>query len=201
MNHLAHALLAGDDDELRLGGMLGDFVHGTPDPQRFPARVIDGIRLHRAIDVYTDAHPEVAEARRLLPSPYRRFGGILLDMWFDHELARDFARWSGQPLDAYSAGLRALLHRHHGLLPDGLKRFLIYMEAHDLPAGYAERTEIERALHGVSARLSRANPVGEAMPVLVELEPQLRERFEAFFPQLRAFAADWIAHGEVSGLR
>lgn len=198
MNHLAHALLAGDDEALRLGGMLGDFVHGTPDPARFPARVIDGIRLHRAIDVYTDAHPEVVEARRLLPAPYRRFGGILLDMWFDHELAQDFARWSAEPLGAYSDGLRALLYRHHELLPEGLKRFLAYMDAHDLPAGYAERSEIERALRGVSARLSRANPVGEAMPVLVGLEGALRERFEVFFPQLRGFAAEWVANGEIS---
>jgi len=198
MNHLAHALLAGDDDGLRLGGMLGDFVHGKPDPARFPPRVIDGIRLHRAIDVYTDAHPEVAEARRLLPSPYRRFGGILLDMWFDHELARDFARWSGEPLAAYSDRLRALLQEHLELLPDGLRRFLVYMEVHDLPAGYAERVEIERALRGVSARLSRANPVGEAMPVLLGFEQPLRVHFEAFFPQLRAFAADWVANRETS---
>ena len=201
MNHLAHALLAGDDDELRLGGMLGDFVHGRPDPARFPPRVIDGIRLHRAIDVYTDAHPEVAEARRLLPSPYRRYGGILLDMWFDHELARDFARWSGEPLEGYSDRLRTLLQEHRELLPDGLKRFLTYMEAHGLPAGYAERGEIERALRGIAARLSRANPVGEAMPVLVGLERPLRERFEAFFPPLRAFATAWIEDAEGSELR
>ena len=48
MNHLAHALLAGDDEWLQLGGMLGDFVHGQPDPELFPPRVIAGIRLHRA---------------------------------------------------------------------------------------------------------------------------------------------------------
>jgi len=198
MNHLAHALLAGGDEDLRLGGMLGDFVHGRPDPQRFPPRVIDGIRLHRAIDVFTDAHPEVAEARRLLPPPYRRFGGILLDMWFDHELAQGFARWSEEPLEGFSDRLRALLHQHGGMLPEGLQRFLVYMDAHDLPAGYAKRAEIERALHGVSARLSRANPIGEAMPVLAGLEGPLRERFEAFFPQLRAFAAAWVAGGEGS---
>ena len=62
MNHLAHALLAGDDEGLRLGGLMGDFVHGQPDPA-LPERVIAGIRLHRAIDVYTDSHPEVAQAR------------------------------------------------------------------------------------------------------------------------------------------
>lgn len=188
MNHLAHALLAGDDDAMRLGGMLGDFVHGTPDPALFPPRVIEGIRLHRAIDVFTDAHEEVAAARRLLPSPYRRYGGILLDIWFDHLLARDFVRWSAQPLPAYSDELRALLHRHDALLPDGFKRFLAYMDAHDLPAGYADRAQIGRALLGVSARLSRANPVGEALPLLVELDAPLRVHFEAFFPQLQEFA-------------
>jgi acyl carrier protein phosphodiesterase len=191
VNHLAHALLAGDEDELRLGGMLGDFVHGKLDPAHFPPRVIDGIRLHRAIDVFTDTHDEVAAARRLLPSPYRRFGGILLDIWFDHLLARDFARWSTQPLAIYSDDLRALLHRRDALLPDGLKRFRAYMDAHDLPAGYAEREQIGRALLGVSGRLSRANPVGTALPVLAELEAPLQVHFEAFFPQLREFAQAW----------
>jgi acyl carrier protein phosphodiesterase len=98
VNHLAHTLLAGDDEALQLGGMLGDFVHGTPDPARFAPRVIDGIRLHRAIDVYTDAHAEVLAAKAQLPPPYRRYAGILLDMWFDRCLARDFSRWSGRPL-------------------------------------------------------------------------------------------------------
>ena len=193
MNHLAHALLAGDDEGLRLGGMLGDFVHGQPDPERFPPRVIEGIRLHRAIDVFTDSHAEVAAARRLLPPPYRRFGGILLDIWFDHELARDFTRWSEQPLAVYSDELRALLRRHDALLPDGLRRFREYMDARDLPAGYADREEIGRALQGVSGRLSRANPIGTALPVLAEREQPLRAHFETFFPQLRAFAGEWVA--------
>ena len=69
MNHLAHALLAGDDEALQLGGLLGDFVRGQPDPAQFPPRVIRGIRLHRAIDGYTDAHPAVLAAKAQLPPP------------------------------------------------------------------------------------------------------------------------------------
>lgn len=191
MNHLAHALLAGDDELLRLGGLMGDFVHGKPDPA-LPAGVITGIRLHRAIDVYTDSHPVVMEARTLLPAPYRRYGGILLDMWFDHLLARDFPRWSDQSLDAYSAGLRGLLYRHESLLPPGLLRFRHYMDAHALPAGYARPEEMGAAFDGISQRLSRANPVGEALPVLVGLDRPLQATFETFFPQLKQFAAQWI---------
>lgn len=192
MNVLAHALLAGDDAALRLGGILGDFTHGTPD-EALPARVRDGIYLHRAIDGFTDSHDEVRAARERLPAGFRRYGGILLDMWFDHCLARDFARWSDEPLAAFSDRYRAELHAAMPLLPERLKRFLIYMDTHDLPAGYARLERVEHALAGLSSRLSRANPVADAMPVLLADEEALRGTFERFFPDLRAFAAHWIA--------
>ena len=192
MNHLAHTLLAGDDEALQLGGMLGDFVHGTPDPARFAPRVIDGIRLHRAIDVYTDAHAEVLAAKAQLPPPYRRYAGILLDMWFDRCLARDFSRWSGRPLAPFSDDLRALLRRQDALLPPALRRFRAYMDLQGLPAGYADDVILGEALAGIGQRLTRANPLDSALPVLLAQETQLQARFEAFFPELREFARGWI---------
>ncbi|KRF02072.1 hypothetical protein ASG87_11345 [Frateuria sp. Soil773] len=191
MNHLAHAWLAGGDDGLRLGGMMGDFVRGRPD-SALPAGVAAGIRLHRAVDTHTDAHPQVLAAKALLPAPYRRYAGILLDMWFDHCLARDFARWSGQPLEAFSQALLALLRRHDALLPPALRRFRGYMEARGLPAGYADPAVLGEALEGIGQRLSRANPLATALPVLQELERPLQVHFEAFLPELRTFAQDWI---------
>jgi acyl carrier protein phosphodiesterase len=192
MNVLAHTLLAGDDAALRLGGIMGDFVHGKPDPA-IPERVRDGIHLHRAIDTFTDSHDEVRAARERLPAPFRRYAGILLDMWFDHCLARDFARWSDQPLDMVSTNLRAELHAAGPWLPDSLQRFLAYMDANDLPAGYARAETIGKALIGISQRLSRANPVGDAMPLLLAEDAFLQGSFERFFPQLRTFARDWVA--------
>jgi len=172
-------------------------VHGQPDVTWFPPRVIAGIRLHRAIDVYTDAHPEVLAAKALLPSPYRRYAGILLDMWFDRCLARDFPRWSAQPLPEFSAALRALLWRQDALLPPALRRFRGYMEAHGLPAGYADDAVLDEALGGIGQRLSRLNPLDSALPVLLEREAELHGRFEAFFPEVRGFAQAWIGeHAE-----
>ena len=192
MNHLAHVLLAGDDEALQLGGMLGDFVRGELDPTQFPARVIRGIRLHRAIDSYTDGHPAVLDAKASLPPPYRRYAGIVLDMWFDHLLARDFSRWSAQPLAEYSLHLRQLLQRRDALLPPALRRFGAYMEANDLPAGYADRAVLGRALAGIGQRLTHANPLDSTLPVLVAREGELQRRFEVFFPELRGFVREWI---------
>ncbi|HET6805706.1 MAG TPA: ACP phosphodiesterase [Frateuria sp.] len=190
MNHLAHALLAGADRERVLGGVLGDFVRGAPDPL-LPAGVREGIALHRAIDGYTDRHPEVLAARALFQPPYRRYAGIALDMWFDHLLARDFVRWSPLPLAGFSTGLRELLRRQDALLPPSARRFAHYMRANDLPAAYADPAMLDRALAGIGERLQRDNPLGRMLPVLQALDAPLQARFDAFFPQLQRFAHAW----------
>ncbi|MGN2243368.1 ACP phosphodiesterase [Frateuria sp. GZRR33] len=190
MNHLAHALLAGADGERVLGGVLGDFVRGAPDPS-LPGGVREGIALHRAIDGYTDRHPEVLAARALFEPPYRRYAGIALDMWFDHLLARDFGRWSTLPLTGFSSSLRELLRRQDALLPPTARRFAHYMQANDLPAAYADPVVLDRALAGIGQRLQRDNPLGRMLPVLQETDAPLQARFDAFFPQLQRFAHAW----------
>jgi acyl carrier protein phosphodiesterase len=88
VNHLAHALLAGPNDDVLLGSLLGDFWRGAPDPG-WPEGVRAGVVLHRKIDVYTDSHPLVAAARSHFGTPWRRYAGILIDIYFDHVLVRE----------------------------------------------------------------------------------------------------------------
>ncbi len=187
MNHLAHALLSGPEHDMILGGMMGDFVHGRIDPA-LPTGVRRGLALHRAIDSHTDAHPLLATLRARFESPYRRYAGILIDIWFDHLLARDFARWSDLHLADFSARVIDVLTTPAMPLPGHMQAFVRYMRANDLPAAYAERAMIARVLAGVGSRLRRANPLAEAMPELDRLEPELTAAFTAFFPQLVAFA-------------
>lgn len=193
MNHLAHALISGDDEAVIVGGFLGDFVHGGIDPA-LPLGVRRGLALHRAVDVYTDGHAVVAAARALFEPPYRRYAGIVLDIWFDHLLARDFQRWSPRPLDQYSAGLRDLLSRNELLLPAPLRRFLRYMRLHDLPLRYRDEGEIQRVFEGVGTRLLRANPLATSLTEVDRLRPQLQQAFDAFFPELIAFATQHREH-------
>ena len=189
MNHLAHARLAGDEPDWVLGGMLGDFVHG-PIPASLRPGVQAGLRLHRAIDVYTDSHPLVAELRGRFQPPYRRYAGIVIDVWFDHLLAQDFGRWCAQPLRDFSQALRDLLRQHAHELPEDLLRFSLYMERYDLPLAYREPATIARVLGGISRRLSRANPLATALEEAQRLETELAAAFDGFFPQLRRFAEE-----------
>ena len=188
MNVLAHALLASPNAEVMLGSVIGDFVRGRIDPA-LPPNVRAGIALHRAIDGYTDTHAEVAAARRLFAPPFRRYAGILLDVWFDHLLARQWARFGEGDLDDFSARVRALLDVNAGLVPERMRAFAAYLRANALPAAYRHTAMIGNVLHGMSHRLSRANPLADALPVLVALHAPLQQRFEAFFPDLRNFAS------------
>jgi acyl carrier protein phosphodiesterase len=187
MNLLAHALLASPDAELMLGSLIGDFVRGRIDPA-LPPKVRAGIALHRAIDAYTDAHADVAAARALFEPPFRRYAGILLDMWFDHLLARQWTRFGEDDLDAFSDRVRDLLAINADLVPERMRGFVAYLEANDLPAAYRDTAVIGNALRGISRRLKRANPLDEALPVLVALHAPLQQCFDAFFPALRHFA-------------
>ncbi len=187
MNILAHALLGAHNDDLMLGSVMGDFVHG-PVPRGLRPDVEAGIRLHRAVDIYTDAHTVVRELRGTFVAPYRRFAGIILDIWFDHLLARDFARYGDEPVDAFSDRLIALLDAHAAELPESMHGFVAYMKRGGLPAGYAERAKIARAYAGVASRFARANPIANALEAIDANADVIADGFARFFPQLQAYA-------------
>jgi acyl carrier protein phosphodiesterase len=86
VNYLAHLYLSGHCPERMIGGLLGDFVKG-PLRGDYPPAIEAGILLHRKIDVFTDNLPAVRTALSRFEPPYRRFGGILLDLWYPHFMA------------------------------------------------------------------------------------------------------------------
>jgi acyl carrier protein phosphodiesterase len=188
MNHLAHALLAGGNDEVLLGSLLGDFWRGGADPA-WPDAVRAGLVLHRNIDVYTDSHPRVAQARALFEPPWRRFAGILIDVHFDHLLACEWRTDDDAGLEAFSQRTRRILRANAAWLPRDLNRFAAYFEAHGLFAAYAERATIERVLAGIGRRLRHANPLAEAGAALWSRTDDMRRAYRDFYPQLEAFAA------------
>ncbi|UXI68109.1 ACP phosphodiesterase [Tahibacter amnicola] len=192
MNLLAHALIAGANPDHVIGSVMGDFVHGVL-PTSLPPAVLDGVRLHRAVDSYTDSHPIIVNLRTQFQPPFRRFSGMLVDVWFDHLLSRDFTRWDARPLDAYCDQLHALFDTHAERLPADMWRFIRFMREYGLPAGYRERPAIGEVYQRMARRFSRPTPLAQAMPVMESLDQPLEDAFNAFFPELTAFAADWLA--------
>ena len=183
MNYLAHLYLAGDDSESFIGSLMGDFVKGTID-RNLPPTIRHAVWLHRRIDSYTDAHPTVINSKRRIRPAFRRYAGILVDLYYDHFLARDWCDYSDVTLDDFARAVYRVLDVHHHRFPARMQRSMVYMRENDLLQSYREISGIERALRGIETRLKRPSRLREAIVDLEHNHLALAEDFAAYFPDL-----------------
>lgn len=187
MNYLAHLHLGGPRPGQLLGSLYGDFVKG-PLAGRFSAEVEAAILLHRRIDAFTDRHPLVRAACARFPAERRRYAGILLDLFFDHCLARHWDAYADEPLARFSARVYRVLDAEPQL-PGRLAQIAPRMAEQDWLGSYRDFAVLERVLGNLQRRLSRPAALDGALDELQRLYPWLLEDFRAFYPQLLAFAA------------
>lgn len=184
MNLLAHLWLADRSGTSAAGQILGDVVKGRLDAPRFDARIDQGIRLHRAIDSLSDAHPAHRLLRARFHPPLRRYAGIIVDIGFDHALARHWPRYSSETLDTFTRRAAGQIRSEwpadapiQSPDVDGFARLL---------SGYATYDGIERALASVGRRARRRNPLAGALPALLDEYRIFAERLPPLLAALEA---------------
>lgn len=189
MNFLAHAYLAAGSDESILGGLMGDFVKGPLDG-RLGAGITRGLVLHRHIDTYTDAHPVVAGSRARVSPARRRYAGILVDLFYDHFLARHWSEYSDLPLESFTARVYAALRHSHAVLPTRLQLIAPRMAATDWLASYRYVDAIGAALDRIGERLKRGNALLGSGAELTANYDAFEADFRRFFPDVVGFARE-----------
>jgi acyl carrier protein phosphodiesterase len=189
MNYLAHLHLGGQRPGQLLGSLYGDFVKGRLQGQ-FAPDIEGAIQLHRSIDVFTDRHPLVDVALSRFSLTRRRYAGIVLDVFFDHCLARDWTLYADRPLALFTSDVYRVLSSERQL-PERLAKIAPYMVANDWLGSYQEFEVLEQVLRGISRRLTRPEELAAAMQELRRLYEPLSEDFRSFYPQLQAFARNY----------
>ena len=194
MNFLAHLFLSGTPGsaiyaDVLVGNFIADSVPGRQ-LENYPPAVQAGIRLHRAIDTFTDQHPVVRRStQRLRAAGYGKYAGVISDMFLDHFLARQFTEFSPENLPDFARRVYALLQAREGEMPPRVQQMLYYMVQHNWLLGYAATEGIARALGGLSRRASAGSGMETAAAELVANYEAYETDFREFFPQLRAEAA------------
>ena len=186
MNYLAHLHLGGQRPEELLGSLYGDFVKGRLQGQ-YSAAIESAIQLHRSIDVFTDAHPLVDQSLSRFTQTRRRYAGIVLDVFFDHCLARDWSHYAEGPLERFTTDFYQVLVSQPQL-PKRLASIAPHMAAHDWLGSYRDFGVLEQVFKGIARRLSHPQELTGAMQDLHTLYEPLSEDFRTFYPQLQAFA-------------
>lgn len=186
MNYLAHLHLGGPAPAQLLGSLYGDFVKG-PLAGRYAADIEAAIRLHRRIDVFTDAHPAVLAARARFPAERRRTSGILLDLFFDHCLAQAWDDYASETLPRFTRRVYRVLDATPEL-PGHLALIAPRMAAQDWLGSYRDVDTLPRVIDAMRRRLSRPRLLDGAEAELARLYEPLWDDFRAFYPQLMRFA-------------
>jgi acyl carrier protein phosphodiesterase len=186
MNYLAHLYLAGNDAEALIGSLMGDFIKGRVDPD-LPPVLRQAILQHRRIDSFTDAHPIVRRSKQRVTNEFRRYAGILIDVFYDHFLAREWSQYSDVSLEAFTDRVYELVGRHRETLPPRMQRSMHYMVRYDLLKSYRSVDGIAQALRGIETRLRRPSRLGDAVVELENTGVRFQRDFSEFFPQLIEF--------------
>ena len=195
MNFLAHTALANTSDELLLGGLLGDFVKATlqPPPAGLTPELVRGIRLHRYIDSYLDNYPVFLRSRQRVDPRYRRCAGIMVDVFYDHFLARHWAQFYREPLPVFSARVYDLLDANTAILPPALAHIRQPMRAHDWLTSYQQLPVIHTALNRMSSRLSRPALLHGGAVELEQHYAEFEQDFFLIYAELQHRVAKWLA--------
>jgi acyl carrier protein phosphodiesterase len=187
VNFLAHAYLAGSSDHAIVGSLMGDFVKG-PLRDRYGIEITRALALHRRIDTYTDSHHVVRQSRRRVSPARRRFAGILVDVFYDHFLARHWDEYNNMPLERFTARVYSALREYHALLPERLQDIAPRMAATDWLASYRHVEAVGFALDRMGQRLKRGNALLRSSEELLANYDAFEADFHTFFPELVRFA-------------
>jgi acyl carrier protein phosphodiesterase len=188
MNFLAHLYLSGDNDHVRLGNFIGDHVRGRNLGEQFPLEIVQGIRLHRAIDRYTDSHPIVKRSKDRLRPKYRHYAQVIVDVFYDHFLAKNWTTYCELPLAEYAEDSYELVRKNKEILPESFVDMMKHMRQGNWLLHYATIDGIHQALSGMSRRSRFDSKMDQSVIDLKEHYAAFEGEFSTFFPELKAYS-------------
>lgn len=191
MNFLAHCHIAHVTKTSMLGNLLGDFAKGPVSSLPYSDDIKLGIELHRAVDSYTDKHEYTLELKSKL-GQWRRFGGIILDVFYDHQLAVQFEQVEELALPQFSAMCYQQMTEVPTACPDRFKRVVTSMSEMDWLSGYAELNNIERALSGISQRLSNKYDLTTSIEWYEDHQDLFSNSFLRFYGDLKKYSKEYV---------
>jgi acyl carrier protein phosphodiesterase len=188
MNYLAHVFLSGDDEEIVIGNFIGDYVKGTSF-RKYSDSIKKGILLHRDIDVFTDRNKIVRKSKSLLQNKYGKYAGIIIDIFYDHFLAKNWEKFSSLPLKDFTENLHKILNKYFEILPEKVKQFVPSFIDNNWIKYYQSVGGIEKVLKRMSSITTLPDETSYAINILKSDYRELECDFLNYFPELTRYVS------------
>lgn len=188
MNYLAHAYLSFRHPEILVGNMISDFVKGKKQFE-YPSGIQKGIRLHRAIDTFTDEHPLTKEGKQYFKPAVGLYAGAFMDVVYDHFLAIDARELEEEQWKQFASETYQHLSDRQNHLPEKFASMLPYMASQNWLYNYRFTWGIEKSFGGLVRRARYLDDASAAFALFTEHYTTLQSHYHAFFPELKAYAS------------
>lgn len=189
MNFLAHIYLSGDNKEVIIGNFIADGIKGKKYKQ-YPLQIQRGILLHRGIDSFTDQHPTVRKSTARLHKNYGHYSGVIVDILYDHFLAKNWEKYHEQPLDDYVQDFYKLLNSEYELLPSRIQMMMPFMISDNWLLSYATIPGIGKILEQMNRRTKYKSNMNLAIIELKQYYSEFEDEFTSFFIELESFSKE-----------
>jgi acyl carrier protein phosphodiesterase len=186
MNFLAHIYLSNNDNKVAIGNFISDSIRGK-NYKKYPKDIQVGILLHRHIDTFTDAHKTVRLSTKRLHENYGHYSGIIVDILYDHFLAKNWSNYSNVPLAEFIDEFYVNLQEHFDILPKRIQQFMPYMIADNWLLSYKDIDGIQKVLEGMNRRTKNRSQMNLAVNELKAFYKEFEAEFILFFEDLRNF--------------
>lgn len=184
MNFLAHIYLSGNNDLLKIGNFMADSIRGN-NYLNYPTTIQKGILLHRYIDSFTDANPIYRKSKHRLHSKYGHYSGVIMDIVYDHFLAKNWSVYSDEKLEDYAADFYHLLQDNYDILTEKTKGMIPYMIENNWLVSYSTLAGLEMILFQMDYKTQHRANMQEAVVEVQEYYAEFEEEFTLFFEELR----------------
>ena len=183
MNYLAHIYLSGTNDLLKIGNFMADSIKGH-DYEKFDSEIKKGILLHRHIDSFTDMHPIYRQSKHRLHEKYGHYSGVIMDILYDHFLAKNWSKYSDEKLEDYANDFYQLLQDNYDILTERIKGMMPYMIARNWFVSYASIAGLEMILFQMDYKTKHRANMQEAIVELQDFYTEFESEFFLFFEEL-----------------
>jgi acyl carrier protein phosphodiesterase len=139
------------------------------------------------IDAYTDSHPVVLNAKKLVEEKKRRYMGIALDVFYDHKLAQNWNRYSAVSLAEFTQQTYRILQDNHTLLPKSIQEFVPFLIQEDWLTAYKDMQGFAKTIRRLSRRLSKGDMLVNCISDIEEQYAAFSVGFDEFFPELMEY--------------
>lgn len=184
MNYLAHTYLSPGDPYPLMGNIWGDLLRPKDFPSLHPD-LLEGVKLHRIIDAYTDQHGGVNKMLDIMRPYQGKYAPVVVDVLMDHMLSKYWNKFSTKSIETFCKEKYQLVNSHLYLIPERLHPRINRMVGHRWLESCKNKERMQETFLMLSRRASFENNIPNAMQPYEIHEAVMDEMFLSFFEDLR----------------